>query len=170
MAKFISRNKPGMSYLDLIREYFPNISEKAAGTILWEFTAYPMCDPRTTERQIRVLWRSYLKKHTNCPDESWLAEEWGRIERSIDKALYRSVLVRLSRVEYSNLEREAEIFNKTPAEWCAMMLGGILDEEKAHPKISERLATLRSKKTTIGAIRKKGGKFDSKSALAKPVG
>lgn len=44
-----------MNWLDLVRKYFPGISDEEADFILWERTAYPMAGVETVEEQLKEL-------------------------------------------------------------------------------------------------------------------
>jgi len=47
-----------MTWMDLVKKYFPNASEKECDFILWEKTAFPLCDLETVERQLQEFNQS----------------------------------------------------------------------------------------------------------------
>lgn len=51
--------KTEKNYLDLVRDYFPNVSDKEADWILWEKTPFPM---RMDEQEIGRYLAEYKKE------------------------------------------------------------------------------------------------------------
>lgn len=43
----------GMTWIDLVRKYFPDANDKQCDFILWEKTAYPLVSAETIENQLR---------------------------------------------------------------------------------------------------------------------
>lgn len=41
-----------MTWIELAKKYFPDASDEEADTILWEFTAFPVADRETVEKQL----------------------------------------------------------------------------------------------------------------------
>lgn len=41
-----------MTWIELVKKYFPDVSGDEADTILWEFTAFPFADKETIEQQL----------------------------------------------------------------------------------------------------------------------
>ena len=44
-----------MTWIDLVRKYFPNASEEECDFILWNRTAFPMASAEAVEKQIKEL-------------------------------------------------------------------------------------------------------------------
>ncbi len=44
-----------MTWLELVKKYFPNASDKEADFILWEKTCFPICSAETVEKQLKEL-------------------------------------------------------------------------------------------------------------------
>ena len=55
----IGEMKAKKSWLDLVKEYFPNATERDCDIILWEYTAFPVADIDTIKKQLKDLkeWR-----------------------------------------------------------------------------------------------------------------
>lgn len=41
-----------MTWIELAKKYFPDASDELADAILWEFTAFPVADRETIEKQL----------------------------------------------------------------------------------------------------------------------
>jgi len=54
--------KTEKTYLDLVRDYFPDTSDKEADWILWEKTPFPM---RMDEQEIGRYLAEYKKENEN---------------------------------------------------------------------------------------------------------
>ena len=55
-----------MTWLDFMKYYYPEMDGKTAHYILWEETAYPFSDIRTTVYQIRSAIRAGINKINRC--------------------------------------------------------------------------------------------------------
>lgn len=42
-----------MTWLDLVRKYFPDVTDQAANYILWEKTAFPLASVEHVEKQLQ---------------------------------------------------------------------------------------------------------------------
>lgn len=54
--------KTEKTYLDLVRDYFPNVSDKEADSILWDKTCFPM---RIDEKEIERYLVEYKEELNN---------------------------------------------------------------------------------------------------------
>jgi hypothetical protein len=48
-----------MTWIELVKEYFPNISDEEADFILWEQTAFPMGGFDVVRQQLQELSKSH---------------------------------------------------------------------------------------------------------------
>jgi hypothetical protein len=44
-----------MTWIELVKEYFPNATEAECDYILWEQTAFPVCGLNEVKRQLQAL-------------------------------------------------------------------------------------------------------------------
>lgn len=47
-----------MTWIELVKKYFPNVSDEEADFILWEKTAFPMGGLKVVEEQLKELSRN----------------------------------------------------------------------------------------------------------------
>lgn len=68
-----------MTFIELVREYFPRMSQKNADIMLWEFTAFPFADEKVLQRQLARFKRGYARKvrlgEVKNPRYSWVVDD-----------------------------------------------------------------------------------------------
>lgn len=51
----------GLTWLDIFKEYKPDITEEAATSILWNYTCYPFGDTEMITREIKDFFKNQQK-------------------------------------------------------------------------------------------------------------